>query len=102
MFKRALAAAVPIVLAVAASPLSIALGSAAKPDRANLYIVVGPSDDLNAVLSHAEVSEIGPYRAPFARMFQTSADFHSSLVSNGYWLFPATTLTEICGFDFAS
>lgn len=97
MFRSTAAFCVPILLAVLAGPLSFALGSKAIPDESNLYIVVGSTRTLDGILAEPEIREIGPSRAPFARLVYTSSSFHASLVAQGYWTFPATRLAELCG-----
>lgn len=80
-----------------AGPLSFALGSNAMPDKSNLYLVVGSARTLDSVLAEPEVREIGPYRAPYARIVQIAPKFHTSLAAQVYWTLPATTLAELCG-----
>ncbi|MEM6638112.1 MAG: hypothetical protein AAF667_19760 [Pseudomonadota bacterium] len=97
MFRDVLRLGVPIAMATLAGPLIFALNNAAKPDGLGLYLVVGPTQALNSVLDEPQVREIGPYRAPFARIVGTSAEFHASLVAEGYWIFPAASLADLCG-----
>lgn len=102
MSKRAISFVIPAALAMLAGPVSFALGSVAQPDRANVYIVIGPRSVLTDVMSRPETREIGPYKAPFARIFHTSTEFHASLVSDGYWMFPATSFAAMCGVRLAT
>lgn len=97
MLRDVLRLGFPVAMAVLAGPLIFALNSAAKPDALDLYLVVGRAHTLNSVLDQPDVREIGPYRAQFARIVSTSADFHASLVAEGYWIFPAASLAELCG-----
>ncbi|MEM6387500.1 MAG: hypothetical protein AAF718_14820 [Pseudomonadota bacterium] len=87
----------PVVLAVIAGPLSLAASSKSKPDVSHVYLVVGSRHMMDEITAQPGTREIGPYRAPFARLLQTNSDIHSSLVDEGYWLFPATDLARLCG-----
>ncbi|MEX0280913.1 MAG: hypothetical protein AB3N13_06935 [Arenibacterium sp.] len=97
MFRTFFGICIPVLMSMLAAPLSFALGSVAQPDRSDLYLIVGSPRLLTGVLAVPEAREIGPYRAPFARIVYTSPDFHDSLVTHGYWVFPATPLAELCG-----
>ena len=88
----------PIVLAALAGPVAFLVAGASDPDPSDLYLVVGRGGTLDRLLAAPEVREIGPYRAPFARIVQTSAGFHALLVDRHYWIYPATPLAAICGF----
>ncbi len=97
MFREAHALVLPVVLALLSGPIGFAASSASKSDTSDLYVVVGSRRALDDLLVQPGAREIGPYRAPFARIVQTSSDFHASLVSQGYWVFPASSLAELCG-----
>lgn len=98
--RRELFASIGVVIrATSAGPLSVASSGVSRPDDANLSLIVGSNPALDRLLAHSEALEIGPYRAPFARLVSTSPDFHSSLVARGYWVFPATSLAALCGIQ---
>lgn len=97
MFRGALTFGLPVTLAMLAGPLGFAFSNAGTPDPANLYLVLGSNPVLDSLVAAPEAKEIGPYRAPFARIVEASEGFHSSLVDRGYWTFPATRLAELCG-----
>ena len=97
MFRSILGVSLPIALALLSGPAGFALGTTGKLDASDLYIVVGSPRALDSVLAKTDAREIGPYRAPFARMVNTPPDAHALWVAGGYWTFPATTLAELCG-----
>ena len=88
-----------IGLAFLAGPVGFALGKASETDPSNLYLVVASGSALAVVLDRPDVREIGPYRAPFGRFVTIPPDFHTWLVASGYWVFPATALSELCGIQ---
>lgn len=96
MYRTCLYSFAPILLALLAGPLSFAVSNAYKADPSGLYLIVGSGRMLDAVVSHADTAEIGPYRAPFARLIQASPNFHTQLAESGYLFFPATSLAELC------
>ncbi len=97
MFRDAHALVLPVALALLSGPIGFAASNASKSDTSDLYLVVGSRHALDDIRVQPDAREIGPYRAPFARTFQISSDFHASLVSQGYWIFPASSLAELCG-----
>ena len=91
---------VPLIAAVLAAPAGFTLSNMSETDPAGVYVILGTTDGLNDLLYHPNVREIGPYRAPFARMVTATPEFHTSLVDRGYWLFPAAAVAEFCGIVF--
>ena len=78
-------------------PLSVTISTVSKSDPSNLYLVVGSQRTFDSVLSKPNAREIGPERAHFATFLYAPSDLHQSLVQQGYWIFPATSLAAICG-----
>jgi len=101
MYGRLCSILLTASFAAIAGPLSFAISQASKPDPGHVYLIVGSTQTLSAALTLPGVREIGPSRAPFARIVQTSTGFHASLVESQYWVFPATPLAELCGIRLA-
>lgn len=97
MFRDCVLFSALITLVTVSGPMGFALSSHGNVDDAGLYLVVGTAPMLDRILVEPGIQEIGPYRAPFARIVHTSQDFHPSLVADGYWTIPATRLAELCG-----
>ncbi len=95
--RRYLAVLVPVVMASMAGPLALAANSVSERDHSDIYLLVGTSAALARIEAMPGIREIGPYRAPFARMIQARPDIHVELVRSRYWVIPASVLAEICG-----
>ena len=101
MFAKACTLVAILLLASAAGPVGFAASHASKPDPSALYVIVGTDQTTSAIIASWGLREIGPYRAPFARLIHAPAEVHASLVENAYLIFPATPLAELCGIQLA-
>ncbi len=102
MFRVAASVFAPVLLALLAGPVGFAASQASRPDPSNLYLVIGARQTLDTALNRASVREVGPSRAPFARLVQMPPGFHAWLVNGGYLVLPASALAELCGIDLSS
>ena len=100
MIRSAFIFGLPVLFAAVIGPVSVALGTVAQTDASDVYLLVGSQRTLERVLAQPEAREIGPNRAPFAAMMHMSSELHASLARDGYWIFPATPLADLCGIAF--
>ncbi|MEM6305136.1 MAG: hypothetical protein AAF744_10460 [Pseudomonadota bacterium] len=73
-------------------------------DPAGLYLMITVATvgaDLTGDAA-ADVQEVGPLRAPFARMITAGPSTHAALLDAGHWLLPAGRLAALCGIDTLS
>lgn len=92
----------PVLLAVSAGPIGFAMQQAGRLDPSHLYLVVGHPTQTDGFLARQDTREVGPYRAPFAQLIETSPEFHAWLVAHGYVVFPASALAALCGLETLS
>lgn len=90
----------PLAFALVAAPAALLANQTGQPDRANIYVLIDTpnlSDFANATI--ADVSDIGPVRARFARMIYADPSAHHQLIESGYWVIPASALAALCGIS---
>ena len=97
MIRDALLFGFPLMLAGLAAPIGFGATDLSRPDPSGLYLLLGRGSVLNHAVETHRLHEVGPVRAPLARMILVSSGGHSELSRWGYWLVPASRLAAPCG-----
>ena len=91
----------PLVFASVAAPAALLAGQAGQRDAANIYVMIGTPrlEGVREIIASSYLREIGPERAPFARMIYADPVTHTQLIRRGFWIIPASTLAALCGLS---
>jgi len=99
MIKTSLWLCAAFLLAMTIGPVTFAVAQSGRPDDADIYLVFETrgAHRLTRDLAGIGAKEIGPVRAPFARMITAVPTGHAHLIKSGYIVMPASALALICG-----
>ena len=99
MIKTSLWLCAAFLLAMTIGPVTFAMAQSGRPDGADIYLVLEPraSAGLTRDLARVGAREIGPLRAPFARLITAVPTGHADLQNSGYLIMPASALALLCG-----
>ncbi|MEM7521381.1 MAG: hypothetical protein AAF307_10120 [Pseudomonadota bacterium] len=64
-----------------------------------MYLLFGVGDQSALPPYSTGLQEIGLTRAPLARLIWADAHTHDTLLEEGYWIVPASTLAALCGIQ---